>query len=152
MRRFTRLTNAFSKKLENHRAGVGLHFAHYNFVRQHKTLRVNPAMRLGFLIGCVFRGTGRTDQHITMAPILESSFSHNGRHLTVRCVQQDNEFVVRVFEGEKHVGTATYRVTIETEFDGQMTGFDLRGLHGLMALAETDVVQGITSLLPPYSN
>ena len=40
MRRFTRLTNAFSKKVENHRAAVGLHFAHYNFVRLHKTLRV----------------------------------------------------------------------------------------------------------------
>ncbi len=47
MRRFTRLTNAFSKKAENHRAAVGLHFAHYNFVRQHKTLRVTPAMAAG---------------------------------------------------------------------------------------------------------
>jgi IS1 family transposase len=47
MRRFTRLTNAFSKKVENHRAAVGLHFAHYNFVRQHKTLRVTPAMAAG---------------------------------------------------------------------------------------------------------
>jgi len=47
MRRFTRLTNAFSKKAENHRAAVALHFAHYNFVRQHKTLRVTPAMAAG---------------------------------------------------------------------------------------------------------
>jgi hypothetical protein len=47
MRRFTRLTNAFSKKAENHRAAVGLHFAHYNFVRQHKTLRISPAMAAG---------------------------------------------------------------------------------------------------------
>ncbi len=47
MRRFTRLTNAFSKKAENHRAAVGLHFAHYNFVRQHKTLRITPAMAAG---------------------------------------------------------------------------------------------------------
>ena len=47
MRRFTRLTNAFSKKAENHRAAVGLHFGHYNFVRQHKTLRVTPAMAAG---------------------------------------------------------------------------------------------------------
>src|SRR5271167_4878791 len=47
MRRFTRLTNGFSKKVENHRAAVGLHFAHYNFVRQHKTLRVTPAMAAG---------------------------------------------------------------------------------------------------------
>jgi hypothetical protein len=42
MRRFT--TNAFSKKLENLQAAVSLHFAHYNYVRVHKTLRVKPAM------------------------------------------------------------------------------------------------------------
>ena len=44
MRRFTRLTNAFSKKLENLKAAVALHFAHYNFVRIHRTHRVTPAM------------------------------------------------------------------------------------------------------------
>lgn len=47
MRRFTRLTNAFSKKLENLKAAVALHFAHYNFVRIHQTLRVTPAMEAG---------------------------------------------------------------------------------------------------------
>jgi IS1 family transposase len=47
MRRFTRLTNAFSKKIENLNAAVSLHFAHYNFVRVHKTLRVTPAMAAG---------------------------------------------------------------------------------------------------------
>ncbi|MGO8914710.1 MAG: IS1 family transposase [Stellaceae bacterium] len=47
MRRFTRLTNAFSKKIENLQAAVSLHFAHYNFVRVHKTLRVTPAMAAG---------------------------------------------------------------------------------------------------------
>ena len=47
MRRFTRLTNAFSKKLENLKAAVALHFAYYNFVRVHKTLRVTPAMEAG---------------------------------------------------------------------------------------------------------
>src|SRR5713226_1586935 len=44
MRRFTRLTNAFSKKVDNHKAAVVLHFMHYNFARIHKTLRVTPAM------------------------------------------------------------------------------------------------------------
>lgn len=47
MRRFTRLTNAFSKKVENHEAAIALHFAHYNFCRVHKTLRVTPAMEAG---------------------------------------------------------------------------------------------------------
>ena len=46
-RRFTRLTNAFSKKTDNLRAAVGLHFAHYNFCRVHMTLRVTPAMEAG---------------------------------------------------------------------------------------------------------
>jgi len=44
MRRFTRLTNAFSKKLENLQAAVSLHFAHFNNVRIHKSLRMTPAM------------------------------------------------------------------------------------------------------------
>lgn len=47
MRRFTRLTNGFSKKLENMQAAVSLHFAHYNFVRQHKSLRTTPAIAAG---------------------------------------------------------------------------------------------------------
>jgi IS1 family transposase len=47
MPRFTRLTNAFSKKLENHGHMVALYFMHYNFCRVHKTLRVTPAMEAG---------------------------------------------------------------------------------------------------------
>jgi IS1 family transposase len=47
MRRFTRLTNAFSKKLENHIAAISLHYMHYNFCRIHRTLKVTPAMEAG---------------------------------------------------------------------------------------------------------
>jgi IS1 family transposase len=47
IRRFTRLTNAHSKKYENHVAAVALHFAHYNFVRVHSTLRCTPAIAAG---------------------------------------------------------------------------------------------------------
>jgi IS1 family transposase len=47
MRRFTRLTNAFSKKIENHIASVALYTMHYNFARIHQTLRVTPAMEAG---------------------------------------------------------------------------------------------------------
>lgn len=47
MRRFTRLTNGFSKKLENHEHAIAIHYMHYNFGRIHKTLRVTPAMEAG---------------------------------------------------------------------------------------------------------
>ena len=47
MRRFTRLINAFSKKLENYEHAIALHFMHYNFCRIHQTIRVTPAMEAG---------------------------------------------------------------------------------------------------------
>ena len=47
MRRFTRLTNAFSKKVENLAAAVGLHFMYYNFCRVHQTLKTTPAVAAG---------------------------------------------------------------------------------------------------------
>ena len=47
MRRFTRLTNAFSKKLENHCHAISLHFVYYNFCKIHQSLSVTPAMQAG---------------------------------------------------------------------------------------------------------
>ena len=47
MRRFTRLTNGFSKKIENHEYAIAIHYMHYNFGRIHKSLRVTPAMEAG---------------------------------------------------------------------------------------------------------
>ena len=47
MRRFTRLTNGFSRKVENLAAAVALHFMHYNFVRVHQTLKTTPAVAAG---------------------------------------------------------------------------------------------------------
>ncbi len=61
MRRFTRLTNAFSKKLSHLKAAVALHFAYYNFCRTHKTIRVTPAMEAGL-----------TDRVWTIAELLQS--------------------------------------------------------------------------------
>jgi len=47
MRRFPRLTNAFSKKVEMHALHIAIHYAYYNFVKIHQTLRVTPAMAAG---------------------------------------------------------------------------------------------------------
>ena len=58
MRRFTRLTNAFSKKIDNHIHALSLYFVFYNWIRKHKTLRMTPAMAAGL-----------TDKALTMADI-----------------------------------------------------------------------------------
>ena len=52
MRRFTRLTNRFSKKVENHVHAIALHFMRYNYCRIHQTLWVTPALAAGLRIGC----------------------------------------------------------------------------------------------------
>jgi hypothetical protein len=69
MRRFTRLTNGFSKKIENHGHAVSLHFMHYNFCRKHQSLKgQTPAMAAGVadhvwsiaeLVGLLVEKTGR---------------------------------------------------------------------------------------------
>ena len=78
----------------------------------------------------------------------ENSFSHDGRNLAVRVAQQDNQFLVRVFEGNKPVTGVVYSVTIETALDGQMRGYDLGVLDELMDIAESDVTEGRVPLLP----
>ena len=62
MRRFTRLTNAFSKKIANHEAAIALHLAYYNLVRMHETVRMTPAMALGL-----------TDHPWTVAELIEAA-------------------------------------------------------------------------------
>lgn len=60
MRRFTRLTNGFSKKIDNHLNALALYFVNYNFCRIHKSLRVTPAMAAGL-----------TDELMTMEHIVK---------------------------------------------------------------------------------
>ena len=67
MRRFTRLTNAFSKKLENHMAAIALHFMYYNFARIHQTLRITPAMAAG-----VAHHVWTVEEIVALLPIEES--------------------------------------------------------------------------------
>jgi hypothetical protein len=62
IRRLTRLTNAFSKKWENPKAALALHFAYYNFCRIHRSLRVTPAMAAGI-----------TDQIWSVRELLEAA-------------------------------------------------------------------------------
>lgn len=76
MRRFTRLTNGFSKKVENHEHAVALHFLHYNFARVHMTLRVTPAMEAGL---CDHVWTLEEIAELVPAPVAAPWGSRNGR-------------------------------------------------------------------------
>jgi IS1 family transposase len=71
MRRFTRLTNAFSKKVENLEHALALHYVHYNFARIHRTLRVTPAMAAGV--------TDRLWSVVDIARLIEASEAHSGK-------------------------------------------------------------------------
>lgn len=76
MWRFTRLTNAFSKKLENHVNAIALHFAYYNFVRIHRTLRMTPAMAAGV--------TDRLWEMADLVAIVEAADAKPNRPATYR--------------------------------------------------------------------
>ena len=65
MRRFTRLTNAFSKKIENHNYAIAINYAYYNWVRIHKTLRVTPAMEAKLI-----------DRPLTLEDIVRYAYAH----------------------------------------------------------------------------
>ena len=66
-RRFTRLTNGFSKKIENHKAAAGLFVSHYNLCRVHEALRITPGMALGV-----------TDHIWSVGELIETAFNPEG--------------------------------------------------------------------------
>jgi hypothetical protein len=85
IRRFTRLTNAFSKKIENHAAMVSLYFMFYNFARVHQTLRVTPAMEVGIadhvwsideIVGLLQRAKRRRHGELHSDGAFRSSWHH----------------------------------------------------------------------------
>ena len=78
-RRFTRLTNAFSKKAENHAYMVALYTTWYNFVRKHKTLRVAPAMAAGI------------SPTPSLARMAEAPFQNSETMVAVTNMQSPNE-------------------------------------------------------------
>ena len=78
MRRFTRLTNAFSKKVENHGYAIAIHYVYYNFVRIHKTLRVTPAMEAKL-----------TTRPMTIEDIVRMAYAHE--------IEADNKRLARMY-------------------------------------------------------
>jgi hypothetical protein len=107
MRRSTRLTNAFSKKVENHAYAVALHAMYYNFVRVHQTLRVSPAMAAG--------ATTRLWEMSDVVAMLEEWEAENARTKPV--------FEIR----ETAIGGSAYvQVTMPDGTSDQIYGFDSR--------------------------
>src|SRR5205823_4534551 len=107
MRRFTRLTNAFSKKVENHAYAVSLHAMFYNFVRIHQTLKVTPAMAAGV--------TERLWEIGDIVKVLEDWETENARVKPVFEVQ------------ENKIGDGNYvNVTMPDGTSDQIYGFESR--------------------------
>jgi IS1 family transposase len=83
MRRFTRLTNAFSKKVENLTAAVSLHFCHYNFCRVHQSLGVTPAMAAG-----LSEHPWKIEELIGLLEAAESTPIKRGRYVKTRAARR----------------------------------------------------------------
>ena len=82
IRRLTRLTNGFGKKLESHRAAIALHFAYYNFCRIHGSLRVTPAMEAGTPITSgLWRNCCRSPRPSSFRKLLEGVAARSGMTL-----------------------------------------------------------------------
>jgi IS1 family transposase len=84
IRRFTRLTNAFSKKIQNHVYSVALHYMHYNFVRIHKTLNITPAMAAGvtnklWSISDIVNLVEETERHTNKDASEQRNYVHRGQ-------------------------------------------------------------------------
>jgi hypothetical protein len=79
-RRMTRLTNAFSKKAENHAHMMAIYFMHYNFVRIHQTLKVTPAMAAGV--------TDKLWEMADMVAVLEKWWSNDAMNIIIRVVNR----------------------------------------------------------------
>jgi IS1 family transposase len=89
IRRFTRLTNAFSKKLENHAAAVAIWFMYYNFCRVHQTLRVTPAMESG-----LSDHVWSIEELIALMPESHVIASHIDKALVQKALGESNRGVV----------------------------------------------------------
>lgn len=80
--------------------------------------------------------------------IKTTQFEHDGRTFEVRAEAMNNEIKVRLFEGVKLASPVSYGLTIETAFDGQMSGYPLGLVDGIMDLLEHEVVANQIVLFP----